>query len=717
MNSATIKIHEFSTGIQAEMTPDGRWVSHGFVGEYMNKTVDPIPASVQSAIANREFAVAEGASSDDPAIIGREVRGGGQDWSVIAVVIRGRDDKGRKPTMYRYFLCEGVGNLWKILAWIYSQPGKKISVFNPFETKVVGQPNECSATNQPQISLPPELQNLLVNNVPVIIPSVQQPCTAFIVNQMAMEKGRENGQPVAWAFQAEALEQPRSFLVIQPASEKAEQLLHRAIASTPQYTAPITGEYEIKSAIKGLISRENVKLEQVQAIETALNQVQDSDWEVIFNAQGAAQARSQGIYSPQMVRLLTLRAIVLPETLPEFLSWMQKRGKQEDHYQVSETFQSEIKSSISGIAGNAQNFTLKITQGVKLIIPRLIEQPELLENVVWLLSFPSGLWRHIYSQQVVLDIDHDLSLMNPKVRQLPNLHSKIIHDEKWKKLANDVKVYWQDRYYPHQTQYQTLAELFDKLQSPKIAAFFYQIGYGEVPKRIFSEVSNGGRNSNVYGLTLKKQVSFPESLLFLLMELGGIFVPLVIVFPLILLTFMVGLLGGKALFQKTPYSQERNQSTTTSDNSKGDSFPAQTATQPRKDRKTNIVAPIPQDKEEEALKKFAETSRVMNEEVVNALVKEEGLDKEKIIFELKSLFQDINLDYTDAIKGVKAKETTKTEWINAIYQYQSKNPEKTLPAGYMLSEKSTVQELRKYLKKKLSNPPPQNFNTPPGGRG
>lgn len=716
MNSATVKIHEFSTGIQAERTSDGGWVSRGFTGQYINKTLDSIPANVESAISNREFAVSEGASRDNPAIIGREVRGGDQDWSVIAVVTKGGDDRGRSASMYRYFLCEGAGNLWKILAWIYSQPqARQMPVFNPFETKVVGQPNEYQVGNPLVVNLKNELQYLLTNEAPIVIPSVQ-PCSALIVNQMATEKAIENGQPVAWAFQVEALEQPRSFLVIQPASEKAEQLLHRAIASTPQYTAPITGEYEIKSAIKGLISRENIKLEQVQAIETALNQVQDSDWEVIFNAQGAAQARSQGIYSPQMVRLLTLRAIVLPDTLPEFLSWMQKRGKQEDHYQVSEIFQSEIKSSISGIAGNAQNLILKITQGVKLIIPRLIEQPELLENVVWLLSFPSGLWRHIYSQQVVLDIDHDLSLMNPKVRQLPNLHSKIIHDEKWKNLANDVKVYWQHRYYPHQTQYQALAELFDKLESPKIAAFFYQIGYGEVPKRIFAEFSNGGRNSNVYGVILKKQVGFPESLLFLLMELGGIFVPIVIVVPLIMLTFMVGLLGGKALFEKTPYSLETNQSTTTSDNSKGDSLPAQTGTQSQKDSTTNIGYQIPQDQEEEALNNFAETSRVMKEEVVNALV-EEGFNKDKIILEIKSLFQNSNLDYQDAMKGVKAKKTTKKEWINAIYQYQSNSEKDLTLAGYIVSKMSTVKELKEDIREKLKNPQPQNSKTPPGGKG
>jgi hypothetical protein len=200
------------------------------------------------------------------------------------------------------------------------------------------------------------------------------------------------------------------------------------------------------------------------------------------------------------------------------------------------------------------------------------------------------------------------------------------------------------------------------------------------------------------------------------MELGGIFVPLVIVVPLIMLTFMVGLLGGKGLFEKTPYSLGTNQSTTKSDNYKGDSWPDQTATQSAKDRTTNIGYQIPRDKEEEALKNFGETSRVMKEEVVNALV-EEGLDKQQIILELKLLFQDSSLDYTDAMKGEKAKETTKTEWINAIYQYQnnSKNPLKA--AGYIVSKKPTVTELKTDIRKKLSNPPPQNFNTPPGGRG
>ena len=263
MNSPILEIHEFSTGIQAERTPDGGWVSRGFTGQYINRTLDPIPTTVENAIRNRDFAVAEGASRDNPAIIGREVSDGTENWSVIAVVTRGGDDRGRSASMYRYFLCEGAGNLWQILAWIESErQGGRMSVFDPFETKYIGQPNQFSAPNQHQTPVRSELRQLLINDAPVIVPFGKE-CTTWILNQMATEKARASNQLVAWAFQVEALEQPRGFLVIQPASEKAQELLQRAMASTPQYTAPIAREYEIKSAFKGLISRDKVKPEQV----------------------------------------------------------------------------------------------------------------------------------------------------------------------------------------------------------------------------------------------------------------------------------------------------------------------------------------------------------------------------------------------------------------------------------------------------------------------
>ncbi|TAG98125.1 MAG: hypothetical protein EAZ18_01450 [Oscillatoriales cyanobacterium] len=569
MNSPILQIHEFSTGIQAERTPDGGWVSRGFTGQYINRTLDPLPIAVENAIRNRDFAVAEGASRDNPAIIGRELSDGTENWSVIAVVTRGGDDRGRSASMYRYFLCEGAGNLWQILAWIESErKGGRMPVFDPFETKFMGQPNQFSAPNQPQIPLGSELEQLLLNDVPVIVP-FGKACTTWIVNQMATEKARPNNQLVSWAFQVEALEQPRGFLVIQPASEKAQELLHRAMASTPQYTAPIAREYEIKSAIKGLISRDKVKPEQVEVIETSINQVKDSDWEVIFNGQGSSQALRQGIYSPQMVRLLTLRSMVIPSTLPEFLDWMQQRGKQEDHYQVSELFQSEVNNFFTQNAGQSQYILRTVFEGVMLIIPRIIQHPELLNPTVWLLSAPSGIWRKLYYQFVSPNIKHQLNLMSKQANtwqnatKTQNPQPSITDDPQWKQLIKELKVYWQNRSYPPDNKYLPLAELFSGLDESEMAAFFYQVSLGCVPKKIFSRLKQEGWKPNVpvYGLRIKKQVGLVESLLNSLLEIGGKNVPFALVVILLILTFIGGFCSRGALnSSNTPGAPTRNDS-------------------------------------------------------------------------------------------------------------------------------------------------------------
>jgi hypothetical protein len=400
----TIDIHEFSTGIQAERTEDGGWISRGFTGEYLNKTIEPIPRAVQEAITNRDFAVAEGASSDEPAFIGREVAGYEEKWSVVGVVTRGRDDRGRSASMYRYFLCEGLGNLGKILSWINTQKqaGQNI-IFDPFDTQILDRPHEYTESELDLPPLRPELQSLLENQPPIIIPS-DSPCTALLVNQMAIqarlqsnkvsadeetEREKENPDPdspqvlIAWAYKVEALEEPRGFQVIQPASTRAEELLRKAIASKPNAPAPVSGERNIIAAINGLVKRDRVKPEQIEVIENALAnpQIDASYWGSLFKGRGTDKALKQGIYTPEMVRLLTLRAMVIPETLPEFLIWISKGEKQEECQAVSDTFQAEIKKSLNKITGQATNLIERVYLGTRLIIPQLVKQLQLLDSV------------------------------------------------------------------------------------------------------------------------------------------------------------------------------------------------------------------------------------------------------------------------------------------------------------------------------------------------
>ncbi|MBD2483946.1 PP2C family serine/threonine-protein phosphatase [Planktothrix sp. FACHB-1365] len=554
ISQARIEIHEFSTGIQVKRVGTG-WVSQGFTGEYMNRTLDQIPVAVQRAISNREFAVAGGTSSDEPAVIGREISDNGEDeeWSVIAVVTKGRDDRGRSPSMYRYFLCEGIGNLGNILAKFNKEGG--IPVFNPYDAKrirtfEVDQNPSSSSTN-----LSDQLKSLLdAQSTPIIVPW-QQACTPLILNEMARQI--PGNQPISWAFKVEALEQPTRFQVIQPASEKAEQLLQQMTAVTRQYTVNIVREQSIKSVIKGLSSREQVKSEQILILENALNdpQINDNYWKSLFDSQGASQWRSQGIYNPQMVRVLTLQAILIPERLSDYLISMSKQGKQDNHYQTSENFQTEIRNALTKVSNQTPRLIKNLVEGVKSLIPTLLEHPEQVEVTIWLLQLPNGLWSWSYSQVFIPDyLDHDLNLMPKFARGNKNLTFKLTSHPEWYQILGELSIFWKNRSVSKIERYQPLADLFKKLEnSPKLAAFFSHIAYGkgEISKQIFSQIpSTDGWHSNVYGVRVERKVTFVDVLFLMLLkefEIGGIDMRVGVALAILLVFTGLGVITGLAV--------------------------------------------------------------------------------------------------------------------------------------------------------------------------
>ncbi len=720
--STQIQIHEFSTGIQPDGTPDN-WVSRGFTGEYMNKTINPIPPAVQNSISNREFAVAEGASSDDPAIIGREVQGNGEVWSVVAVVTRGRDDRGRSASMYRYFLCEGPENILKILAWIESQRKTgQLPVFDPFDSKVVGQPNEYLVSNLPEINLSDNLQSLLNNPAPVIIP-FDQPCTPLIINQMASMNA--DGQPVAWAFKVEALEKPTRFKVIQPASERAEQILHKSIVSTPKLPAPVAEEQPIKSAIKGLIGREQIKVEQIQTILTALAnpQIDDNYWKVIFDGQGATDALRQAIYNPQMVRLLTLQAMVIPETLQNYLSWMQKRSKQDDCYQVADNFQSEIKNYLNQNYGQGQNLNSRITKGVKLIIPTLINQKQLLEVVTWLLKSPKGIWSNCYFQGVNQDIDNDLSLMS-RYSQENNQNFRMIDDNEWKKIITELRNYCRrfKKQYQPQEKYQPLAELFGELKNYEIAALFYQVGYGKVPKKIFVKIcpNKWDIHTYVYDVAIAREVTIPERFLLIIIEIGGMRVPAAFVLVLVVISLIVGFLGGRFIPSNNSANNSNTNNTDSSPSSKpGSEYSTPSSSLPGSNISSNGIngePPISLESLNQGKTNFNKTKEAIKE--MQKRLAELGYNQQEIKEGIKNTItrgdKSIGLDYKDAIEG---KATTRDEWIRAVYLYE-KYQGKNKPDGFITKDSQTFKNILEEVKNNLqgtsnTSTPKSTLSSPP----
>ncbi|MBD2544519.1 hypothetical protein [Planktothricoides raciborskii] len=102
---------------------------------------------------------------------------------------------------------------------------------------------------------------------------------------------------------------------------------------------------EIQSSIKGLTGGGNIKQEWIQTLVQAKqqNQLTQEQLEKIFEDLGA----NSGSVSANIVRLLTLRAIILPKTLPDYLQYLDIQKPDQNpnqQQQISLEFQSQIRS-------------------------------------------------------------------------------------------------------------------------------------------------------------------------------------------------------------------------------------------------------------------------------------------------------------------------------------------------------------------------------------
>jgi hypothetical protein len=484
MSGSSVEIHEFSTGITPERTSDGGWVSRGFTGRYMNSTLEEIPHVVERSIANKEFAVAEGASSDRPTIIGRVLG----PWSVIALVTKGRDEKGRGASFYRYFLTQDSDGLSKIVAWIsdiHAKGGEL--VFNPYDQKRLGQPNKVSSPYQSVASLRREK----IGSTPLVLRprtdySVQQ------VNKFAQDAAQENGQPVSWAFNVEALEQAARFQIIYPASEGAIVRIQQSLAAGIATQSSEIDEQAIQSAIKNLMNSSQIKPDSIQtlaesfsAIRTVLGDVEaDSFWNNVFDGQGAGKALRQNIASPQMSRLLTIRAMLMPETILEFLNWLQISDLHQPTTQAVASLSLQSQISRTDISSLEE----LLFSGLENILESFFREDISDDSVNWLLGSGGSVWAALVSE-FLSRIRSDLKVLTTsrKLNSIYQLEGKL-----WDEIRQKIIISVQRPTKNANDQYIRLAVLFSNLEAIDLAACFYQVGSGEVPDRTYQSAKNSG---------------------------------------------------------------------------------------------------------------------------------------------------------------------------------------------------------------------------------
>lgn len=686
-----LTIHEFSTGIQVQRTPDGGWESQGFTGQYMNSTLNPIPPIVKRAISNRLFAVAEGTSKDEPALIGREITENEETWSVIAVVSKGKDDHGRSSSLYRYFLSEGSGQLTPMLRWMLTQ--KKDYQFNPFDYQEVGQPHQADRDkNTPPIK--EDWHQLLTASPPIIL-SPERRCSPLILNSLAIRKSEENGYPLAWAYQIEALEKPRSFQVIYPASIKAEQVLSKSLASSSKTPVFIDNEQDLNTAIKGIFRKGTIKVEQLLTLEQALQnpQITDDYWQNLFDGQGASKAIQQGIYSAQMVRLLALQAVILPKTLPKYLGWLDKKEKNEEGKKAFAEFQKQLRGVLAKVNPDSdfQELKQKVVQGVRLLIPSLVKQPNLLFSVVSLLKPQGSLWGYFYHYQVKSEIEQDFSAAPALIRGYkPDAVLILVEEEPlWEELFQDISSTWQRSRVSPKEKYLPLAQFFEEVSHFKPAALFYHIAWGEVPKEVFKNCGGQGNHyrKQIYEVWVKRHITFLEQAWNELVEIGGIIVPVYMFAPLLVLFFIVGGLALPRIFNTDIFAPNKSELKEAKE-------------------KLEVVRTQLNSVNSQAITKAVtdfDTTKTSLNSLIQQIPNEQGASskEEKLIWLREEIFENESLQTTAILENNNTERNWKEAWAIAIYNYQQEN--ELVADGIIHNNKDTYESIRDEIQDKLTN--------------
>ncbi|MDT9342234.1 hypothetical protein VV11_023610 [Trichodesmium erythraeum 21-75] len=488
-----IYIHEFSTGIEVKGTATA-WESGGFTGEYMNRTLDKIPQAVLDSIANREFALAEGVVRAEPAIVGRVVRRGKESWSVVAVVTRGRDDFGRGVSLYRYFLCQGDTGIETILRWM----DKPLSwVFNPFDKRAIGEPHQADPIYI-EVNLN-KFQEMLDQSPPIIFPAADS-CTPLLLNEITRKLRRPNGDR-SWAYKVAMLERPEYFQVIHPADAKAEIVIREVLDRRQSSSVLISGESGIKTAIKAVMNG-RVKRGHIESLENALgNQGLDKNyWKSVLDKEGASQAVTENIYGDRYVRLLTLTAMLVPQFLPIFLAWLAHSKEWEIHYGTSLKLQQSMLQEAPKFTEHFPLLSEYLKWGICYTIDDLVDEPKIFKESELLLTSESGLWKEVYPS-VSKELENVLILMDEKGQNWQSLKTRY---PQWSNLLEKINKFWflQER---HDPNYRSLTRLFEKVGTAKLAAIFYQIGEGSVPKSLFDKFSTNKSESKLFNKTIYRK--------------------------------------------------------------------------------------------------------------------------------------------------------------------------------------------------------------------
>ena len=465
----------------------------------------------------------------------------------------------------------------------------------------------------------------------------------------------------------------------------------------------MNSEASLKPAIRKLIHSSQLKPEAVRVIVEGLEDenVTPEDWETLFNKEGAEIAIKQKIYSPQTVRLITLRAIVIPETLQEFLAWLniQKSKKPDEHQTVSLEFQKDIRPLFP---------QEQLTKGINYLILNLLNKQISVDCVYWLLTTDGSAW--VYARKkFITDVKYDLQLIGDYVtRRLDHKFFKC-RKQVWASLISNWRSIQKETH--KSEEYQPLAELLARLKEYELAAYFYQVSQGNVTndlfykmayekylrlrpnsKILFDEVAyQKYRNSHitVYGLLIKRKPTMIEFidyvLYFITLEVD---MKIQFVIPLSLFILISGWFIGAKNWESHTSATDIEKSLCSKTFQDGKNCPV-IVLEPETSYNFNeikqlipeLVEGVTKQKKQEEDNKYQKANEKYDKEMSrgkSATPPQEKTEEnitQEVINKLEDIFYPNNtaLKYEDLIPGKDPTDLkTQKQWVTAIYNYQIK---------------------------------------------
>jgi hypothetical protein len=240
-------------------------------------------------------------------------------------------------------------------------------------------------------------------------------------------------------------------------------------------------------------------------------------WENWLNNQIINQDITQPNYSEILSRIITLKAIILPQTTPTLLNWLNLHPNQQ-FYKSSFEFQQRFYYHYQKVASHKNSCLLShLSQGVNYLLKEVFNQNVTPQSVAIFLNHQQSIWKNCLPA-LVNNFINDLDYIANHLEPLEKLTKNDLVDQ-------NQRLYFQEFFYSDyefwlpliKSQnksplpcYFAFAKLFELLKQNRISAYFYQISQGKAPNKIFKSAFGKRRYELYLGLLIYREIPWLE---------------------------------------------------------------------------------------------------------------------------------------------------------------------------------------------------------------